>query len=69
MTTPPEDITVECPKCRHRYQDWYRASLNLDIEDFSDNYIRRASTATCPECGTVVELGTLVVADGIWRVA
>jgi endogenous inhibitor of DNA gyrase (YacG/DUF329 family) len=56
MTSPPEQITVECRACGERYEDWFRGSLNLGIEHFSEEYIREATTATCPSCGHVVEL-------------
>ena len=31
MTSPPEQITVECPACGERYPDWFRASLNFRL--------------------------------------
>ncbi len=67
MTSPPEDIIVGCPDCGLVYKDWYRASLNLDLDDFDEAYVREASTATCPNCDRLVEIGTLSVRDGIWR--
>ncbi len=67
MTMPPENITVVCPKCGKTYEDWYRASMNLQIDDFDEDYIEEASTATCPHCGYKVHLDVLVVADdGSW---
>ena len=51
MTSPPEQIEVECPKCRQVYSDWYRPSINLTLDDFDDEYLEAASTSTCPECG------------------
>ena len=39
MTSPIEDITVECPKCWHLYQDWFRGSVNLDLDDFDEEYL------------------------------
>ena len=50
MTSPPEEITVECPKCGHIYQDWFRGSVNLDLDDFDEEYLDQCSSATCPEC-------------------
>lgn len=61
VTSPVEEILVRCPECSHVYEDWYRASLNLTLESFSDDYMEKASTATCPKCGHKVELGGLVV--------
>ena len=59
MTSPVERITVECPDCRHVYEDWYRASINLALDDFDDDYLERASTTTCPSCGAKYAFGTL----------
>ena len=41
MTSPIEDITVQCPKCGHLYQDWFRGSVNLDLDDFDEEYLDR----------------------------
>ena len=30
-------------------------------------YLREASTATCPSCGHVVELDTVIVEGDVWR--
>ena len=69
MTTAPERIDVQCPKCGKFYRDWYRASINLMLHpDFDEEYLRRASTATCPNCKHTVNLGVLVVRkDGVWE--
>ncbi len=67
MTSPVEEIRVECPRCATTFDDWTRGSINLDLDAFDDDYVRRASTATCPSCGHVVELDALVVKDGVWR--
>ena len=69
MTSPPRPITVECPKCARRYQSDHRASMNLDLDNFDEDYLRRASTATCPDWGHVVELDTLVIEQNVWRFA
>jgi hypothetical protein len=67
VTSPPEQITVECPDCGDRFPDWYRPSINLDIDDFDEEYLRAATTATCPSCARVVELDSLVVGGNVWR--
>ena len=41
MTTPPEEITITCPDCGHVYKDWYRASINLALDDFGADYLNR----------------------------
>ena len=61
MTSPPEEITVTCPDCKHVYKDWYRPSINLALDDFDADYLEQASTTTCPACGVKHDLGTLVV--------
>ncbi len=61
MTSPPENITVTCPKCGKVYEDWYRASVNLALDDFDDDYLEQCSSATCPACGFKVRFENLVV--------
>lgn len=72
MTSPPEDITVRCPSCGRLFEDWYRPSVNLQLDDFDEEYMREATTATCPECRTqtplVAALG-LFLAKGLLRVS
>ena len=69
MTSPPEQITVECPECGHVYEDWHRTSINFDLDPaLSDpDYLDEASSATCPECGHKVDLGALTVEGNLWR--
>ena len=67
MTSPIEQITVKCPECETLYQDWYRGSVNADLDPWvTEDYLREASTAKCPSCGHVVDLGTLVVEGQTW---
>lgn len=68
MTSPVERIRVECPECGTVYDDWYRASINFDLgEDFDEEYVREATTTTCPKCGHVVHLASLTIEGGVWR--
>ena len=67
MTSPPEEITVQCPKCGHLYEDWTRASVNLDLDDFDEEYLESCSTATCSHCQHKVNLDVLVVEDGVFK--
>lgn len=66
MTSPPEQISsVECPECGHIFEDWYRPSINADLDPemaTDAEYMRQATTATCPSCGQVAELGVLATA-------
>ncbi len=56
MSSPIEDIDVECPHCGRIYRDWDRASVDpkmaVDVE-----YMRRVDTGVCPHCGTTVSIG------------
>lgn len=62
MTTRPEEIDVKCPKCGESYKTWRRASFNLTLgEDFDEKYMHDMTHATCPKCGTEVDLGALTV--------
>jgi hypothetical protein len=66
---PPEDIEIECPKCRTRFKSWTRGSLNLQLDNFSDEYIREVTVKTCPKCKQEINLGCLIVGrDGIWKI-
>ena len=50
------------------YQDWFRPSINLSLDDFDDEYLDRATSATCPNCKHKVALDVLVVReDGVWE--
>lgn len=69
MTSPPEKIIVHCPECGKDYEDWWRPSINLQLDNFDDDYLRQASTSTCPACRHTVNHSVLVVGkDGGWRV-
>ena len=41
--------------------------MNLDLDDFDEEYLREASTATCPSRGHVVKLDILIVEGDVWR--
>ncbi len=61
MTSPPEQVEVRCPNCETVYKDWYRPSINMMIEDWTDEELREATTATCPSCSHTVDFGGLIV--------
>jgi ribosomal protein S27AE len=69
VTSPVEQIRVECPRCGREYDDWTRGSVNLNLDDFDDDYLRECSTATCPSCGFVADLGLLVVDGHVWTLS
>jgi hypothetical protein len=59
MSSPPELILVWCP-CGALYRDSWRPSMNLSLEDFEPDYIERVSSTTCPGCGLLTRMGTLL---------
>ena len=59
MITPVEKITVECSDCGQRYEDYYRRSMNLSLDDFDDDYLEQMSATTCPKCGVKRSIGSL----------
>jgi endogenous inhibitor of DNA gyrase (YacG/DUF329 family) len=68
MTSPPEEVTVQCPACGTVYQDGYRASINFDLgEEFDQESLDECSSAVCPHCKHKVYFEQLVVKDGVFR--
>lgn len=50
MISPIENVKVLCPKCDQHDEDWWRPSVNLDLDDFDDEYLEQCSSAVCPHC-------------------
>jgi DNA-directed RNA polymerase subunit RPC12/RpoP len=68
MKSPPREITVICPKCWAEYRDWIRPSINLALDDFDEEYLDQATSATCPKCMHKVSIDVLIVReDGVWE--
>ena len=68
MTSPPRQIVIDCPGCHAVYETLWRPSMNLSVDDFSEEYMAEMSSGTCPHCRLVVTLETLVVdEDGTLR--
>lgn len=69
MTSPPEEIVIRCPECGHVYKDWHRASINLQLDPFDDDYIDKATSSTCPRCNCKVNHEALIVRPNeIWEI-
>lgn len=69
MTSPVEEIEIRCPLCNRFYRDWWQPSMNLALDNFDEDYIREASTVTCPNCGYKIDLSVLIVdREGIFHV-
>lgn len=68
MTSPPTSILVLCPGCGSKYATFYRPSINTGLgEEWSEDEIDAATTATCPKCGQNVALDALVVRGEVWE--
>jgi hypothetical protein len=52
-------IAVWCP-CGAVYSDSWRASVNLSLDDFDQEYVDRMSSTRCPECRINASLGAVV---------
>ena len=51
MTSPIEEIEVQCPKCLTIFTDTIRRSINLSLgEEWTDEEIDEATSVTCPNC-------------------
>ena len=66
MTSPPAPVQVNCPKCAHTYKDWYRPSVNLDLDSFDEEYLDQCSSAVCPNCKHKVRFENLTVKNGVF---
>jgi hypothetical protein len=61
MTSPVRQVTVKCPACGKRYVTHYRASVNLQLDDFDEEYIKEVTTGTCLHCVQKVAFDALVI--------
>ena len=68
MTSPPEDILIKCPKCGFVFMDFIRGSINLNLDNFDDEYMDKCMFATCPKCDTRINKGVFIVGkDGVFN--
>ena len=69
MTSPPRPIVVRCSRCSAVFESYYRPSINLDLEPWTEDELHEATSATCPRCAAVIDLDALIVDDGVWTVS
>jgi CpXC protein len=52
VTSPAEEVRVECPRCGTIFIDHIRRSINvsLDPELADPEYLDAAGSVTCPKC-------------------
>lgn len=62
MTTPPEDIEVECSACGIRFITWHRPSVNLSLgENWTRKELDELRFVNCPRCNCRLEKDVLIV--------
>lgn len=69
MTSPPTKITIQCSRCHQTFETWHRASINLDLDPYTEEELQEATRETCPSCRLVIPLETLVVDGDTWTIA
>ncbi len=48
--------------------DFIRGSINLNLDNFDDEYMDKCMFATCPKCDTRINKGVLIVGkDGVFN--
>lgn len=60
-------IIVKCSNCGNEYEDWYRGSINLDIDNFDNEYVEKATTTICYKCKNKELLGSVIIKDNDWK--
>ena len=69
MSSPPREIEIVCKGCGSTFTSmFYRPSINLSTEPWTDEEIHTSTTATCPDCGLEVQLTALLVDGGEFRI-
>jgi DNA-directed RNA polymerase subunit RPC12/RpoP len=62
LTSPAERVRIVCPACGHEYEALHRSSINTTLgEEWTEEDLRAATHARCPDCGLEVELATLIM--------
>ena len=62
MTSPVEDIEVECPACGKQFATWHRGSVNLSLgEKWTKKELNEVKFANCPRCNGRFEKDMLIV--------
>jgi hypothetical protein len=61
MTSPIEDIEVECSACGEHFATWHRASVNLSLgEKWTKKELHEVKFANCPRCNAQFEKDLLI---------
>ena len=61
MTSPIENIEVECPACGERFVTWHRGSVNLSLgENWTKEELNEVRFAYCPKCNGRFEKAVLI---------
>jgi hypothetical protein len=61
VTSPVENIEVECPACGELFITWHRASVNLSLgEQWTKEELDGVKFAICPKCNGHFEKDLLI---------
>lgn len=73
MAASPDRITIECPRCGHRYADHERGSIEpASAHPISGDreFWKAANTTNCPKCAAKTDVNLLIVdRDEVWRLS
>jgi DNA-directed RNA polymerase subunit RPC12/RpoP len=66
VTSPILPREIDCPRCQAIFTAYVRDSINLGLDDFTEEEIKRMTTAVCPNCGLRVGAEILRVEGDGW---
>ena len=58
----PRRIVIDCPKCHHEYEDWYRP-VNLALDDEAGRAAEQTGSSVCPSCRFRMRHGLMLVRE------
>ena len=62
MTSPIENIEVECPACGEQFVTWHRGSVNLSLgEKWTKEELNEVRFAYCPKCNAHFEKDVFIL--------
>jgi hypothetical protein len=61
-SSQPRKISIECPKCRQEYEDWYRPAV-LALDGTREPSVEPLGSSVCPGCGFRIKHGMMLVLE------
>ena len=65
MTAHANEAVIVCPHCGTQFETWVRRGVSEARDKFSQGYLIELTHKACPECEQLVDIGSLVVQDGV----